>query len=159
MQVSTRRFPSRCTCVRTGSVLKYGGTSSVGNRAQSHQLALAQPRTPQADSRGIWVTRPRLYPEKDLQLGQSDSSAGWSAPSPTEQSLAGSLCSPASFCLCPTLPNIHHFWSPPLTPLGESYPVLLGLKPPGKNVSCGTGEMAQLLCRHEDLGCNLQHPQ
>lgn len=30
MHVSTRRFPSRCTCVRTGSVLKYGGTSSAG---------------------------------------------------------------------------------------------------------------------------------
>lgn len=32
MQVSTRRFPSRCTCVRTGSVLKYGGTSSAGKQ-------------------------------------------------------------------------------------------------------------------------------
>lgn len=57
MHVSTSRFPSRCTCVRTGSVLKYGGTSSVGNRAESHQLALAQShvlahRIPKADRAG-----------------------------------------------------------------------------------------------------------
>lgn len=44
MQVSTRRFPSRCTCVRTGSVLKYGGTSSAGKQVQTHWLALAQLR-------------------------------------------------------------------------------------------------------------------
>lgn len=30
MHVSTRRFPSRWTWLRTGSVLKYGDTSSAG---------------------------------------------------------------------------------------------------------------------------------
>lgn len=32
MQVRTRRFPSRCTWVWGGSILKYGGTSSTGKR-------------------------------------------------------------------------------------------------------------------------------
>lgn len=34
MHVSTRRFPSRCTWLRTGSVLKYGETSSGGEKGE-----------------------------------------------------------------------------------------------------------------------------
>lgn len=43
MHVSTRRFPSRCTCVRTGSVLKYGDTSSAETWRQSRQWSPARP--------------------------------------------------------------------------------------------------------------------
>lgn len=43
MHVSTRRFPSRCTCVRTGSVLKYGDTSSAETGRQSRQWSPARP--------------------------------------------------------------------------------------------------------------------